>query len=176
MSNTNEIDPSDNVTADDRRTITLRVSHKDWLFVKGCDADHGSISTTFRTYLTKLVHECKQRGITDFSQTNEFRNLVNSTVFVPDDSIVITRAELEQLRIDSAEWQRLCASSGGGLRHSATPRSRRQSDGHTKPGRAKGKGRADKAAPNPAGLQSGSGSGDTNAEGQSLGGTDGKTS
>ena len=157
--------PPDNATPDERRTITLRVSHVDWLFVKGCDADHGSISNTFRTYLTKLVHECKQRGITDFSRTDEFRSLVHNTAFVPDDSVVVTRAELESLRTELESLR--------GLRDSTATRSNRPANGRNESRRTPRKGHSHKTAKNSAGVQVGGGSGDTNVEGQGVGNTNG---
>jgi hypothetical protein len=146
--------PVHDVPKEDRKVVTVDIVKADWTLLKGCDLTHGSLTATFNILVNKLANECRQRGIIDFSKSTEFRELVQSVGFIPGDSIVVNRDELATLR---------------GLRDSTPKRTPRKSDGRNVARRPSRKSDEDKATSNPAGLQSGSGSGDTSGEGQTVG-------
>ena len=167
------INPILGVPKEDRKVITVDVLEKDWTLLKGCDLAHGSLSATFNILLIALANECRKRGILDFSKTNEYRELVQSVGFIPRDSVVVTREELDTLREQSTDYQRILAGAGGRLRDSTPKRTARKSDGRNVGRRTKAKGDQDTTTTNATGLQSGGGGGDKASEGQAIGGETG---
>ena len=149
------------VPKEDRKVVTVDIIEKDWTLLKGCDLEHGSLTATFNILVNTLANECRKRGIIDFSKTPEFRELVQSVGFIPSDSVVITRAELDELR---------------GLRDRTPTRSTRKSTGRNERRGTKSKDHSSQTTPNSTGLQSSGGTGDTPSKGQVVSGETGETS
>lgn len=154
------------VPVENRKGLCVDIIDTDWSFLKTVSNKHGNLSITVNILITKLINECRKRGITDVSQLDQFQQLVLSVGFIPDDSTVVERGELEQLRIDSAEYQRIRASASG-LRNRTSPRTSRQTDGRNVKRGTPSKSDGDKTSTdNASSVQGGSGEIDKTKNGQ----------
>ena len=117
------------VPVDARKGLCVDIPEINWSFLKTISDKHGNLSITINILISKLINECRSRGITDISKLDQFEQLVLSVCF-----------------------------SNRGLRNRSSTRTPRQTDGRNDKRGTSSKGDGDKTpANNTPSLQSGGG-------------------